>query len=256
MINKTIKHKNALKSPATIGQVGLIALATDFNTESDLRRMYPEGVELFTSRVLNTNPLTIENLRTMAPNISSVAATLLPGTPLDAIIYGCTSGTAAIGANTIKKLIQESCPNVPVINPIDAVCSAFDTYGAKRISILTPYTENVNEELVNSFTEKGYDVTNVSGFGYEDDTAMTFITPEDIKEAAINTFTPEADLLFISCTSLRASLVIQEIEQSIKKPVISSNQAIAWKTLQHLNYNKPVNNFGSLLTNSTKYIDQ
>lgn len=247
MINKTITHNHALQNPATLGQVGLIALATDFNIESDLRRMYPQGVELFTSRVLNVNPLTIENLRTMAPKVSSVAATLLPGTHLDAIIYGCTSGTAAIGPQEIQNLIQKSCPGVPVINPLDAACSAFEHNKAKRISILTPYTESVNAELANNFSKKGYEIINISGFGYEDDTAMTFITPEDIKDAAIDACSPDADLLFISCTSLRASFVIQEIETHIQKPVVSSNQALAWKTLQHLGYQQAVHNFGELL---------
>ena len=44
--------------------------------------------------------------------------------------------------------------------------------------------------------------------------------------------THRADLLFISCTALRASLVIDQIEQRIGKPVVSSNQALAWHSLQ------------------------
>ncbi len=250
MKNETVEHGRPLEHLAPLGRIGLIALATDFNIESDLRRIYPGGIEIFTSRVLNINPLTIENLRTMAPKISSVAATLLPGTDLDAIIYACTSGTAAIGADRIQELIHQSCPNVPVINPIDAVCSAFEQFKAKRISILTPYTQSVNAELAATFAARGYDILNISGFAYEDDTAMTFISPEDITEAAINTCDPDADLLFISCTALRASLVIHDIERQINKPVISSNQALAWKTMQQVQHHIAIDGFGSLMQHS------
>lgn len=48
-------------------------MVTDFNPEQDLRRMYPEGIEVFTNLVLNANPVTIENLRNMTGDISRAA---------------------------------------------------------------------------------------------------------------------------------------------------------------------------------------
>lgn len=247
MKNITIAHQQPLETLAPIGKVGLVALATDFNLEHDLRRMYPEGVEVFTSRVLNVNPLTVENLRTMTPKISEVAATLLPNTPLDVVIYGCTSGTAAIGADNIRQLIQQSCPEAVVINPLDAACAALEHVKAKRLSILTPYTESVNAEVADSLQQRGFEVLNMAGFGYEDDTIMTFIAPDDLTTAAIEIVDPTADAVFISCTSLRASLAIESIEKQLNKPVISSNQALVWQSLKQLGYDKPIDGFGTLL---------
>ena len=76
---------------------------------------------------------------------------------------------------------------------------------------------------------------------------MTFISPADIKEAAVSLCHSDADLVFISCTALRASLVIEEIEKAIGKPVVSSNQALVWHTLKLVEYNKPINGFGTLM---------
>ena len=86
-----------LEDIAPGGRVGLIALATDLNSETDLRRMFPDGVEMFTNRVLNANPVTLENLRAMGGDITRAARGILPGLGVDVMIYGCTSGTAAIG---------------------------------------------------------------------------------------------------------------------------------------------------------------
>lgn len=236
-----------LEQLAPAGRIGVIALATDFNIESDLRQLYPSDVQAFTSRVRNVNPLTIENLRSMAPGISVAADTILPGTDLDVIIYGCTSGTVAIGSDRITTLIHQTRPNVAVTNPITAALAAFERLNAKRLSILTPYTETVNQEMVMFFIEQGYDVLNIAGFAFEDDTAMTYISPQDIQQAAINVCSPDADLLFISCTALRSASVIEALEATLNKPVVSSNQALAWHSLRLVDYPRPVNGFGVLM---------
>jgi maleate isomerase len=243
----TVQHKQPLENLAPAGRIGVIALATDFNIEVDLYRLYPSDVQFFTSRVKNVNPLTIENLRTMAPGISMAADTILPGVELDAIIYACTSGTIAIGVDRIAELVHEVRPGVAVINPVTAALSAFQRFGAKRISILTPYTEAVNQEIAKFFTSQGHEVLTIAGFGFEDDTAMTYITPQDIRDAAIDCCDPDAELLFISCTALRASLVLDEIEQRLGIPVVSTNQALAWASLQLVRYPMAVNDFGALL---------
>lgn len=87
----------------------------------------------------------------------------------------------------------------------------------------------------------------IHGFGFEDDTAMTFIDPMDIKHTALQVCDPEADLLFISCTALRATSVVESIEAELDKPVVSSNQVLAWHSLQLMNYPTPIKGFGTLL---------
>ncbi len=243
----TVQHNQPLEHLAPAGRIGVISLATDFNIEADLHRIFPSDVQFFTSRVKNVNPLTIENLRTMAPGISMTADTILPGVELDAIIYACTSGTIAIGVERVTQLINEVRPGVPVTNPVTAALSAFECFGAKRISILTPYTETVNQEVAQFFISQGYEVLSIAGFGFEDDTAMTYLTPQDITDAAIACCDSNAELMFISCTALRASLVLEDIEQSLGIPVVSSNQALAWHSLSLVKYPVSVNGFGALL---------
>ena len=244
--SELIKHNISLDTIAPLGRIGLIALATDFNSEQDLRRMYPEGVEVFTNRVFNANPVTLQNLRNMAGDISRAAGGILPGVSLDAMIYGCTSGTVANGAKKIEALVRESCPGIPVTNPVTAALAAFAHLQAKRISILTPYTEEVNLEMATYFENHDIEVINIAGFGYESDIDMTAIPPPDIATAAARVIAVDADLLFISCTAIRASLVIESIEQAIGKPVVTSNQALVWHSLRLVGYPHRINGYGSL----------
>lgn len=244
---RTIEPQRPLAHLAKLGRIGVIAGATDFNIEQDLRRIYPVGIEIFTSRVRSVNPLTMENLGSMGTGIRAAADAVLPGTDLDVMMYACTSGTVALGVTRIAELIHQSRPGMAVTNPVSAVLGAFQHVGAKRISILTPYTESVNKDVAALFANEGYDVLNIAGFGFEDDTAMTFIALIDIVDAAVSACHPEADLLYISCTALRASQVINFIEKRIGKRVVSSNQALVWHSLQLLQYPFSVAGFGILL---------
>jgi maleate isomerase len=229
------------------GRIGLIILASDFNAEQDLRRMLPVDVEVFTNRVLNKNPLTLENLRGMTGDISRAATGILPGAELDVIIYGCTSGTIAIGADQIEQLLHTVRPGIPVTNPVNAALAAFKQLNAHKISILTPYILELNQAMLEHFENQGLDISSMTGLGFEDDIDIAGIPPEILLQVAQQVCDPQADALFISCTSLRLTSVIEKIEQAIGKPVVSSNQAMVWHSLKLIGYTQPVQGMGQLL---------
>lgn len=247
--NTTLTPSLPLDALGSGGRVGVIALATDVNIEKELHRLFPPGVELFTSRVLNHNPLTIDNLCTMKPGIRKTAATLLPGTELDVVIYACTSGTVAIGNDCIRELIQSVRPGVCVTNPVAAAQAAFGALKVKRLSILTPYTHAVNATIAQVFSSADAKVLNIAGFGFEDDTAMTAISQADIEQAALAVCHPDADVLFISCTALRSVDVITQLEAALGKPVVTSTQLLVWHCLKLMNYTHPLPGYGQLLLN-------
>jgi len=228
------------------GRIGLIALATDYNSETDIRRMIPEGVDMFTNRVLNANPITIENLRAMSGDITRAAEGILPELGVDVMIYGCTSGTAAIGAKEVQRLIQISQPGVPCTNPIDAATAALNALQVEKISILTPYIDSVNQAISDSFEGQEFNILNIEGLGIESDIDMTRVPLAALTEAALQVCDPKAEALFISCTAVRSSLIIDTLEQKLGKPVVTSNQALMWHSLRLIRNDSHVPGFGQL----------
>lgn len=237
---------HAIEPVGPRGRVGLVALASDFNSEAELRRMAPPGVEVFTNRVANVNPVTLANLRAMAPDITRATAGILPGFRLDAIIYGCTSGTAAIGEMEVDRLIQAARPNIPCTNPVRATIAACAALGAQRVSMLAPYIPPVNEALALDIQTRGLTVLNVAGFGLQDDESMTGVPAAALVEAALESCDPDADLLFIPCTALRTAAMIEELETRLGKPVLSSNQALLWHALRLIGNQDAVAGLGRL----------
>ena len=73
----------------------------------ELRTMLPFGVELYTNRVANVNPTTVENLRNMAPDIGRAASGIVPDVDLDVMIYGCTADDSGALCAEFRRLRQK-----------------------------------------------------------------------------------------------------------------------------------------------------
>jgi maleate isomerase len=233
--------------PGLRHRIGLIELATAETAERDFYAMLPDGAMFFTARVLNENPVTPENLRGHLAHISVATEQLLPGAELDVVCYDCTSGTVANGYDAIAAEVHRARPGVPVVTPITAALAAFEKLGVRRISVLTPYLAEVSAAMAEYLGGHGIDVVNLASFLIESDLDMARLSPESIRAAAIETCAPDADALFISCTALRAVEVLEEIEDSLGKPVVSSIQAEFWQSIRLAGYGQPIEGFGRLL---------
>lgn len=225
-----LSHSDPMTPPERV-RVGLLALATDLCSEADLRRMLPDTVGLYSNRVAHENPMSLEALRRVADDLPRAGGNLLPGLDLDVVVYGCTSGTIALGEAETLALIARSRPCRFQTTPVTASLAALAHLGARRVSILTPYLANVNRALGDYYASRGLDVVNVSGLDMDDDYAMTALTPETLVDAGVAAMAPQADALFISCTALRSSLAVERLEALLDRPVVTSNQAIAWHAL-------------------------
>jgi maleate isomerase len=226
-------------APGHRARIGLLLLATDYATERELRDFMPtegalgaDAVGWVTSRVPNANPVTVANLRAMAPQLARSAGTLLPGGRLDALAYGCTSGSIAIGTEAVRAQIAEGRPGVPVTTPAAAARAGFAALGVSRLSVLTPYDDEINETIAGFLRDDGRDVTRFLSFHLDSDEAISGVAPEVVAEAAVACDTPDSDAVFISCTGLKAVGLVPGLEARLGKPVVTSNQAMFWHALR------------------------
>ena len=73
-----------------------------------------DEVAVFVSRVLNVNPCTVE-LENDGLAARGCRVTDYSRRPVDAMVYCCTSGTAAMGHETVAENIRSVRPGIPVI---------------------------------------------------------------------------------------------------------------------------------------------
>nr|WP_309084634.1 ectoine utilization protein EutA [Chelativorans sp.] len=214
-------------------RIGLIILATDHTTEPDFRRMVAsERIGVYVSRVPYANPVTPENLKRMQPALTQAAQLILPDEALDAVMYSCTSASVVIGDEEIARAIRAAKPGAPVVTPPLAAVHGLKALGIRRISVLTPYTEETSAPMAEYFAGHGFAIESFTCLGLDDDREMARISPGALVEAAHRATAPAAEALFISCTGLRSAGVAAEIETAIGRPVVTSNLATAWACLR------------------------
>ncbi|MES0827043.1 maleate cis-trans isomerase family protein [Ruegeria sp. SCP11] len=233
-------------------RIGVIALANDQVIERDLARILPPDALTFTTRIAFGGDCTLEQLAKMAPVLSDAAQLLNPEVELDAVVFGCTSGTIAIGADNVRSAIRKSAPMAIVVNPVEAACAAFSHLGAKRLNLVTPYQSDVADLMVRTFSERGFKIVNRYDFGITDSADISRVTPDAIEFAATELATEGVDATFISCTDFQSLTVLDRIEASTGLPVVSSNQAMAWQLVLHSGLTNSIPGYGRLLTDIKK----
>lgn len=228
-------YKPRLDARAMRHRVGLITLATDHTSEVDYARMLvPRGIGVYGTRIPYANPVTPDTLRAMAPSLGAAAALILPDEGLDAVIYGCTSASVCIGEGAVAAAIRQGKPGVAVVTPISATLAGLRAFGARRISVLTPYSVETSRPMADLFEAEDFAIDRFTCLDMDDDREMARIAPDAIVGLASAAVAKGSDALFISCTAVRAAGVIAQVEAAVGIPVLSSNYACAWHVLRLL----------------------
>jgi maleate isomerase len=214
--------------------LGLVTLATDRVGEPDTKDFLSglEGVEVFTTRVPMSPVATPESLAAMAPHLEAAARLLVPGSRLDVIGFSCTSGTVAIGCGEVAQAIRRARPGIAVTTPIEAGAEGLRRLGCRRISLLVPYRPATADLVSGFFEDQGFTIDRRATFDLDGDPDMNRVTPEDLITAGTRIVHADSDALFISCTGLPTAGVVAALEQAIGRPVVTSNQALAWHALR------------------------
>ena len=146
-------------------RIGLIALASDFMIEKDFINVIKDkDIDFFVNRIECYNPLTRENLIKMSLKVTEVTKDILPDEKIDCVVYACTSGTIAAGYNSIEQKVKLAKPEAKVTTPSTAAIKALKKLKIQKLSIFTPYSKKLNDEVVEYFKKENFNVTSNSYF--------------------------------------------------------------------------------------------
>lgn len=215
-------------------RIGLLVLESDQTMEDEARALTAlDGVALYHARLANDVVVTPESLAKMEQELP-IAAGLIPAyMGLNAIGYGCTSGSTIIGEQRVAEIMNAAHPGIPTSNPLSAAKAALAELGVQRPALLTPYTPDVTLAMQANFAAAGLTVNLVGSFYEDSDLVVGKISPSSILQAIIDVgSSDDCDGVFVSCTSLRAADIIAQAEAAIGKPVTASNHAMVWHLMR------------------------
>ena len=231
-------------------RIGLITLASDLRIEKDFNNIiFDKNIDLYCNRIKSYNPLTNETLKKMADDIPKVTENILPDQKLDCVAYACTSGTIAAGYSSIFQKVNLAKPNTKVTTPITSAINALKSLKIKKLTIFTPYTDEINQSVINYFEKEKIELSELSYFDLASDLDIGRVDPDYLFDVLTKIDLSNSDALFVSCTSLPVLSIIKELEKKINKVVLSSNQTLIWDTLRQIEFKKEINGYGELFGN-------
>lgn len=214
---------------ATPKTLGLIVLQSDETIEQDIRQILPTEVQLHTTRVPSGLEVTSDSLQSMEAHLPASAELLPRGLGFDVIGYGCTSGTAQIGAERVAELIRQRATTQAVTEPVTALIAACQALGVRRLAFLSPYVGEVSARLRSVLQDAGIGTPVFGSFEEAEEAKVARITPTSVLEAGQALCAgADVDALFLSCTNLRTLPIIPALEAATGLPVLSSNQVLIW----------------------------
>lgn len=229
--------------------LGLIALQTDETIEPELLDILPrKEVATYVSRIPSSAEVTPETLTQMETHLPQAAGLLPTPVDFDVVGYGCTSGATLIGPDRVGDLIRGATGATHVTNPISAVIAACRELGISRLGFISPYIAEVSAPMRETLNTAGIGIAAFASFNEAEEAKVARIAPSSIR-AAIGEISSQAecDGFFVSCTNLHALPIIAAAEADTGRPVISSNQALAWHMMRLADLSETPSGLGELL---------
>ena len=229
------------------GRIGLVVLESDQTIEAEARLLELPGVDWYHARIPMESEVTPTTLTDMEARLPEAAGLLPTEFEFDAVGYGCTSAATLIGEDGVAAALGLAHPGTPTSNPITAAVAAFRSLGSRRVAVVTPYTADVTGPVVELFERQGLEVTAFGSFLEASDLVVARISEESIAEGVRHIVGQAAcDAVFISCTSLRAFGIAENLEAELGVPVVSSNLALFWHLLRLAGINDNLDGLGRL----------
>jgi len=238
-------------------RIGLIIPSANFTMEPEFYKMIPEGVTVHTSRMLLTET-TSDTLVEMERH-GVRAAEELKTAGVDLLIFGCTSGSFLEGVDHDIEIMRKlkDATGIPAITTSTAVLEALRLCQIRRVSVASPYVDEINKKLHVFLEANGFEVIQIKGLGLGERKRIFPISDLPISTIGMQSpyvsyrlvrkiISDDADGYFISCTNFRTIEIIQMLEDDLSKPVITSNQASLAIALKQMGIHNKVRGFGSL----------
>jgi maleate isomerase len=233
-------------------RIGLVVLATDMVLEVEWRELFAGlPIEILVARIACEAEVTPEALLTMAQQIGHCASLILPDVTLDAIAYGCTSGSLVIGEERVHQLLQQGNAQQITSNPFSAAKAALTHIKAQNVMVLSPYLASVNKPFYEALTHAGFNISRWGSLDLTLDREIGSMDPDHLPvliDQLFDGLESIPDAVFISCTNFKAIAKLHQLEQRYGCYFMSSNQVMAWHVLHQLNIILPKGNIGRLLS--------
>jgi maleate cis-trans isomerase len=222
-----------------VKRIGLIIPSSNRMVEGEMVRALGDGVTAHVARLRMTGEYE-RPLARLLPEVTAAAATLADAR-CDTVAFHCTANATAegpAGEELLLAALRAGCAG-PVTTTATAIRAALDTLGARRIVLVTPYSAAATEHEARFFVDAGYAVVATSAADCGGSDAYCATPAEAWESALTQARHAAADAYVLSCANIACFAVIERVEGTLGKPLVTSNQSVLWATLRAAGATRP-----------------
>lgn len=221
-----------------IRRIGVIIPPGNVAVEREFPLHLPPGIVLNHNRLSRPdNQQTPESILAMNDSLAQTARDLSQAHP-EVIAYVCTGGSFLEGPGQEAKpaKVIEQATGIAGVSTSISVVEALRVLNIRKVMLVGPYPHPIMKAEVKFLEFYGFEVVGYETFDCATSEANRELTSEQIAERVIGceALLSQCDGVFVSCTNILVMDQIERLEGTLKKPVVSSNQATLWDVLRHM----------------------
>jgi maleate isomerase len=237
------------------GRIGFLIAAMNRVVEFEAPQLAPDGVACHYARL----PYTEISQKGISDMLGALETTtpLLAGASFSAgasaigFAHATASSTSPEAAAQVVDRISRA-GNVPSTTTLTAVVEGLRCLGAKRVSAALPYDKPERTLQLRSFLEgNGLKVEKIHTgriAATKDGHTVSGQPPSAAHALIRDADAPGSDAVIMTIPNMRTIEVLNSLEEDLRKPVITGNQALMWHLLKLLGLKGGRKGFGELLT--------
>ena len=221
------------------GRIGAIVPANNRNLEPDFMLLSPPGVSTHFSRVGGNDyhgvPTYDEMQRYVSEPLEPPVMSLVAG-QIGVIAYGCTSATLSGGAKADRELREqiERLSGLPAVSAASSLLEGLSALGVSRVAFTSPYVRELHCRAVAFLESCGVEVVSEADVGRDLGPYEQQLDPRSVYELGCRADDDRAEALVLSCTEMRSVEALVALENDLDKPVVASNQALMYASLNRI----------------------
>ena len=245
-------------------QIGVVIPSTNTGVEYDLQKFNLDGVTWHPSRFWielrnwseeseatgDDSDTVFERFLEIMRGEIPVALRNVVSAKVNHIMLGMSAETfwgGLEGSLKFEEGIREHIGGLGLTTGATATRDALQCFGAKTLSVITPYPEVGDDNVRQFFSEIGFEVKSVKGLNRPSATSIAETSIEEVLAAVREVDGDDVDAIIQCGTNLSTVDLFPTLEHMLEKPLIPINVATVWHALRACGIEDKVIGRGRLL---------
>jgi len=213
-------------------RIGLLAPSSNTTLEPEFYRALPSNITVHIARLFLTK-IAPESILSMVADMEAQAKGLASA-DVDVIVLGATAPSFLKGLGYDRELIAklEAATGKRATTTSTALIEALRHLGVSRVVLGAAYDDTVNGIARKFIEASGISVLDAQGLGLVDNLVVGRLDSSTAYDLARRIDRPDAEAIVLACTNWKSMEVIDQLEQVLGKPVVSTTQASMWAALR------------------------